>query len=120
VRAQLDDFPELSTSDHWRALMKRSREAQKLTQRDLARKISVTQPTISGIESGKIESSRAIQPICTALKIPPPHFLFEDEAEARWAEAGRRIRAADPRAFTAQLAGIEQLAAILESSPAKH
>jgi transcriptional regulator with XRE-family HTH domain len=120
VPAQVAEFPELSTTEHWRDLMERSRRAAKLTQRQLADKVHVSQNVISMIESGRIKQSKYILPICDELKIPPPHVLFEDEVEQRWVEAGRRLRKQDPRVFQAQLEAMERMVAALGRSPTEH
>lgn len=100
--------------------MERSRRAAKLTQRQLADKVRVSQNVISMIESGKVRQSKFILPICDVLKIPPPQVLFEDQVEQRWVEAGRRLRRLDPRVFEAQLEAVERLASSLGRSPVEH
>jgi transcriptional regulator with XRE-family HTH domain len=109
----IDGYPELATNDHWRATMRRARDAADMTQAQLGARIGFSQNAISKIESGEQKSSKAVMPICHVLKILPPMILIADELDQRWHDSGRKIRGQDPDFFAAQVEGMERLAATL-------
>jgi transcriptional regulator with XRE-family HTH domain len=108
---ELDDYPEVATTEAWRSLMRRARIDHGMHQKDLAAKVGVTQALISNIESGGVGQSKAVMPICEALGIQPPHAMFEDETEQRWFEVGRVLRTRKPDNFKALLSAAEHLIA---------
>lgn len=108
---QLERLPELATNDYWRSTMRRARLDRGLTQGQLADEVGVSQPLISGIESGAIRQSKAVLAVCHALNIPRPDDVHTDEEEQRWVEAGRALRARNADQFTAMLTTVEQLIA---------
>lgn len=94
-----DDLPKLATNDLWRGIMRRARtNDHKMTQGELAIAVGrvakgepPSQALISKIESGAIESSEYVMPICEVLGIAPPeHFVSEDDRD--WARLGRLLR----------------------------
>lgn len=108
---QRTSLPELATNDYWRGTMRRARIERELTQGQLGDLIGVTQPLISGIESGVIRQSKAVLLICQELRIPRPDDVYADEEEQRWVEAGRALRARNADQFAAMLTTVEQLIA---------
>lgn len=56
--------------------IKQAREAEKLTQAQLAKKSGVTQPTISDIEKGVAKSTRHIVKIALALRRRPQYLMY--------------------------------------------
>ncbi len=110
------DEPELNTTEHWRGSMRRARLEKGLSQRQLATKVGGSQNLISGLESGKVGSSKRILRICDALGIPPPQMLFLDDSERRWVEVGRAIRAMSPEVYESHM---ETLAALAKRGSGK-
>lgn len=102
--------PELATNEYWRSLMKRARAEHNLTQKQLGQLVGgASQSIISQIEDGNIRQSRLILPICEKLHIPTPQMMWADEAEQRWVESGRLLRAKDATIFEAHLEMVEAL-----------
>jgi transcriptional regulator with XRE-family HTH domain len=66
-----DDNQEIPTNDEWRDIMVRARKDKELTQAQLAARVGTSQNMISLIESGEVESSQFVWPICKTLDIPP-------------------------------------------------
>jgi len=64
------------------------------TQEELGRKVGTSQNIISLIESGGVEASQFVLPICKVLKISPPMF-FEEEWQKNWYRLGRLLREQD-------------------------
>lgn len=102
--------PELPTTALWRGWMVSRREALGLTQTDLGRKVGLSQPIISEIESGKQARSVAVLAISRVLGIPPPYLEIEDDVERRLLEAARILRHTNVEVFATQLQLIETLA----------
>lgn len=90
---------EVPTSPYWRGVMRRVRKALKVSQDELAELVGCEQPTISGLETGRITGSRYVEAICRALDIPKPYILIEDEWDERWVDAGRVLRARNKDVF---------------------
>ena len=120
VPAQLDESPGLSTTAHWRDLLRAERKSQGYTQRTLAARVGISQNVLSMIESGRLKSSKAILRICDVLKIPPPAALYADELEQRWMEAGGKLRVLEPRMFGVQLETVENMIAMFRRGPSTH
>jgi transcriptional regulator with XRE-family HTH domain len=88
----------------------RARRIEKgMSQAALAAKVGVTQGAISLIENGVSGSSQKLLAICRVLDMDPPSFLAHDD-DARWLEAGQRLRRSDPTRFQIMLGTIESLA----------
>lgn len=88
------DDPELATNEEWRASMLSARKDKGWTQEELGRKVGTSQNIISLIESGGVEGSQFVLPICKALRISPPMF-FEEEWQKNWYRLGRLLREQD-------------------------
>lgn len=56
--------------------IKKAREAEKLNQAQLARRVGVTQPTISDLETGEAKSTKHIVKIALALRRRPQWLLY--------------------------------------------
>jgi transcriptional regulator with XRE-family HTH domain len=85
------DDPEIATNQEWRGIMLRARKDRGWSQKELGDRVGTSQNIISLIESGGVESSAYIMPICRLLKIPPP-MHFENEWQKKWHELGRLVR----------------------------
>jgi hypothetical protein len=106
-----DEFPELATNEEWRVAMRQARDGRKMSQEELqSRAVAMapdllrgSQGVISRIESGKIQSSRLVVPICRILDIQlPSHYV--DDQEREWVEMWRRYREKAPARAAAALA----------------
>lgn len=105
--------PEMPTTPLWRRHMREAREIAGWSQTDLSRKVGVSQPIISNIETGELGASSAVLAISRLLRIPPPYVELEDATDERLLAAARAIRARDPRIFEQQLQSLELLASLL-------
>lgn len=85
-----------------------ARKAKKLTQKQLASRISTSQNIVSLIESGEIESSSFILPICKQLGIAPPQF-HESEDQKLWTQFGHLLRLKNRKQFRRLLALVESM-----------
>lgn len=112
-----DPHPELATNAEWREEMKRARTAAKLTQVELGRRVGTSQAMISDLESGNVEASQFVLPICRELEIHPPTWM-EDEAERAWLRLGRDLRTRDEALFRRALSMVESMA--VRPRPAPH
>lgn len=115
-----DEHPEMSTTDHWRGVMQRARKAHGLTQAQLGARVGVSQNVISGLEDGRVSSSKAVLPICSELDIPPPYALITDYQDQRWVDAGRVLRSRAPQVFDTLLETAEKLAQQYSTTPDEH
>lgn len=107
----MDDYPELPFDKDWGGTVKQARLDLELSQQELADAIGSDQPTISYIERGLLESSRAVRPLVEFLKIAPPKVFMGDDLDERWNEAGRILRRVDERHFRLLLNIAEQAVA---------
>jgi len=107
----MDAYPELPFTKEWGSLVRRSRADLGMSQQDLADAIGSDQPTISYIERGEIDSSRAVRPLVDFLKIPPPKVFMGDDLDERWVEVGRVLRRVDEKHFRLLLNIAEQAVA---------
>lgn len=107
----MDGYPELPFTKEWGSLVRRTRSDLGLSQQDLADAIGSDQPTISYIERGEIDSSKAVRPLVEFLKIPPPKVFMGDDLDERWNEVGRVLRRVDERHFRLLLNIAEQAVA---------
>lgn len=78
--------------------MARARGEHGLTQAELGKRVGTSQNMISLIESGGVESSAFVLPICSVLSIPPPAH-FDNDDERAWWQAGHVLRARNPRRY---------------------
>lgn len=85
-----------------------ARKAKRLTQKQVGARVGTSQNIVSLIESGEIESSSYILPICKYLGIAPPQF-HESEDQRQWAQLGHLLRAKSPRQFKRALALVESM-----------
>jgi transcriptional regulator with XRE-family HTH domain len=86
-----DPAPELATNEEWRAIAVRRRKELGWTQEELGRRVGTSQNMISLIESGKVEASAYVAPICKELSIPFPTF-YENEDQRVWSQMGHVLR----------------------------
>jgi len=114
VRETPDEAPELHTTEYWRGMMRRARQAKGLSQEALAAKAGISQAMLSRIESGEVRSSKAIVPICDELGIPLPQFVTGDQLDLRWQEAGMVLRRRSQIFFEQQLRLVETMIEELE------
>lgn len=98
IRAAISE-QEIPTTAVWRGIMKRARKAHGLSQTQLAGRLGVKQPTVSGIESGTIAQSKYVPAICVALSIPGPLIEIESEDDYTWLVATRTLRRDRPSAY---------------------
>jgi DNA-binding XRE family transcriptional regulator len=103
-------YPDVATTEYWCGLMRAARKRLKITQKELARKIGVSQTTITNLETHFSKTSRWVHPVCEILQIPLPYALITDDWERRWIDAGRRYRSANDDAFKTEVEGIEKMA----------
>ncbi len=91
--------------------MVRARKAYKgegLTQKELGARVGTSQNIISLIESGEVESSQYVLPICDVLEIPPPiHYASEDQKI--WSQLGHVLRNKNPKQFRRAMALVEAM-----------
>jgi len=85
-----------------------ARKAKHLTQKQLGSRVGTSQNIVSLIESGEIESSSYILPICKQLGIAPPQF-HESEEQKLWAQLGHRLRLKNRKQYRRVLALVESL-----------
>jgi transcriptional regulator with XRE-family HTH domain len=83
-----------------------------MSQADLGSRVGTSQNIISLLESGGIESSQFVIPICRALDISPPTF-FETEEERTWWRLGRDLRAKNEAVFQSALSMIKSMVTAL-------
>lgn len=106
-----DPRPEIATNEEWRGIMVRARKAYKgegLTQKELGARVGTSQNIISLIESGEVESSQYVLPICDVLEIPPPiHYASEDQKI--WSQLGHVLRNKNPKQFRRAMALVEAM-----------
>lgn len=79
-----------------------ARKAKKLTQGELGVKVGLPSATaqamISQIETGAVNASKFVLPICKALRIPPPMHFISAEQRA-WSKLGHRLEEVDEKQF---------------------
>jgi len=100
--------PELTTNEKWRGIMIRARKERGMTQEELGKKVGTSQNAISMLESGKVETSAFVIPICQVLKIPRP-MHFDDEWQENWHDLGRLLREQDMESAETALKMVEAL-----------
>lgn len=100
--------PIQATNSEWRNLAVATRKAKKLSQDELGRRVGTSQNIISLIESGGVDSSQFVLPICRVLHIPAPMF-FVNDAQRRWSIVGHRLEEVDPDQFAKALALFESM-----------
>lgn len=113
------DPPELTTTPEFRRDMVKARRAKHLTQKQLGARIGTSQNIISLIESGKVETSSYILPICKVLVIAPPSF-HQDDDQKQWAQLGHLLRVKNPKQFRRALALVESMLEDSTQAPAEH
>lgn len=88
--------------------MYRARKAKHLTQEQVGARVGTSQNIISLIESGDVESSSYILPICKYLGIAPPqHHASEDQRQ--WSRLGHMLAVQSPRQFARALALVQSM-----------
>jgi transcriptional regulator with XRE-family HTH domain len=85
-----------------------ARRAKRLTQKQLGSRVGTSQNIVSLIESGEIESSSYILPICKQLGIAPPQF-HESEEQKLWTQLGHMLRLKNRKQFRRVLALVESM-----------
>lgn len=85
-----------------------ARKAKHLTQKQLGARVGTSQNIISLIESGEVEGSSYILPICKHLGIAPPQF-HESEDQRLWSQLGHQLRTKNQRQFRRALALVESM-----------
>lgn len=79
-----------------------------LTQGELGARVGTSQNIISLIESGKVESSQYVLPICDVLDIPPPvHYSSDDQKN--WSQLGHVLRNKSMKKFRRAMALVEAM-----------
>lgn len=80
-----------------------------LSQKELGARVNTSQNMISLIESGEVESSHFVIPICEVLGIPPP-VHYESEEQRAWSELGHVLRHKSMKKFRAALELVKTMA----------
>jgi transcriptional regulator with XRE-family HTH domain len=88
--------------------MIRTRKAKRLTQKQVGSRVGTSQAIVSMIESGEIESSSFILPICKVLAIAPPQHHGSEE-QKQWSQLGHLLRMRSPKQFRQALALVESM-----------
>lgn len=88
--------------------MIKARKLKRLTQKQVGSRVGTSQAIVSMIESGEIESSRFILPICKLLGVAPPQH-HENEEQKQWSQLGHLLRTRNPRQFRRALALVESM-----------
>lgn len=117
-QSALGEYPEIYFSKEWGNLVRRARNDRGLSQGELGDLIGVEQAMISYIETGKVNSSKAVVPLCEVLNIPRPKQYFDDELEERWVEVGRVLRRVNEAGLRGLLAAAEAM--IVNAEPHDH
>jgi len=84
------------------------RKAKHLTQAQVGARVGTSQNMISLIESGEVESSSYILPICKLLGVAPPQF-HETEEQKLWSQLGYLLNIKSKRQFRRALALVESM-----------
>lgn len=85
-----------------------ARKAKGLTQKQVGARVATSQAIVSLIESGEIESSSYILPICRFLGIAPPQH-YDSEDQKLWGELGYLLRTKNKKQFRRAMALVESM-----------
>lgn len=96
-----------------------TRKLKRLTQKQVGARVGTSQNIVSLIESGEVEGSSYILPICKLLGIAPPQF-HESEDQRQWAEMGHLLRTKNKKQFRRALELVESMLEDVEAGAPQH
>ena len=96
--------------------MRERRRALDWKQGDLARRLGVTQATVSAIETGDVRASSHVLAICRLLKMDVPVVTGSD-LQRRWVEVGQVLAARMPATFLRHLEMFETIIGDVAENP---
>jgi len=99
---------ELAIPDEMRHRIRAARVAVPMSQRELGRRVGITQSAVAQIENGQALRSQYLLKICRVLKLTPPPLL-EDQILEQWMSLGRRALRRSPDFLEAVAAMVARL-----------